>query len=431
MKIAIVGAGISGLGAAQSLMSCGHDVTVFEKADVAGGHAHTVDIVFDNTPISVDVGFIVYNTLNYPRLTQLFADLDVETEDSDMSFSVHRADGRLEWGGDGSAVFAQKSNIFRLSFWRMLIDIVRFNKRAKKDLVNGTLDDPNLSLGDYLDSCQLSQAFSNDYLLPMGAAIWSSPISEMRQFPARSFVQFFENHCLLNINDRPIWRTVTGGSRNYVNKITSALGPKLVTSAQITQITRQSDTIHIESNNVDYGMFDRLIIATHGDDVLHLLSDADDQETAAFKNFRTQPNVGYLHSSETLMPKRRKAWSSWNYRVEQTEATDTQVSVTYWMNRLQSLDPSCPIFLSLNPLTPPPAEQTFQTFTYSHPLYDEHSPAGQDAVTNLQGHRNTWYAGAYLGHGFHEDGLRTGQLAAESVMKSIFDTPLPKPGAAA
>lgn len=417
MKIAIIGAGISGLGAAHALLDhC--DVDVFEKAPRAGGHAHTVQIEHTGKTIDVDIGFIVYNDRNYPRLIRLFDDLGVETEPSDMSFSVHTAEGDMEWGGSPKALFAQKRNLMRPRFIRMLNDILRFNKNATADLERPqTLY--GKSLGDYLIEGGYGVGFQEDYLLPMAAAIWSCPIDDMPQFPAYNFLSFYHNHGLLTLNNRPKWRTVSGGSQNYVSRITEKLGTRLHLGVGDLKIKRAGLISHLSSGSQEYGPYDHVIVATHGDQVLPLLSDPDQQERDAFSLFRTSPNTGYLHRSEALMPHRRSVWASWNYRKEQSTTNDPVVCLTYWMNNLQNLDPSRDIFLTLNPQTPPPEAQTFATFNYAHPIYDDNTPEAYKRVQSLQGHRNTWYAGAYLGHGFHEDGLRAGELAAEGILATL------------
>ena len=418
MSVAIIGAGISGLGAAHTL--CKYtDVTVFEQNAYAGGHAHTVTVNYDGTPLNVDVGFIVYNTRNYPRLTRFFNDLTVQTEDSDMSFSVHDANRSFEWNGDGVAVFAQRRNIINPKHFRMLWDILRFNRRAKKDLTTQSSRLKAQSLGEYLSSMSLGPFFLKYYLYPMGAAIWSSPVSEMASFPAFSFVSFFENHGLLDLTNRPQWRTVTNGSHNYVSKVADLLGEALRLNMPIRSVKRTRDGVIIQAENGTSHIFDHVIFATHGDQVLPILMDVNEDEHLAFSQFKTQTNISYLHRSKHLMPRRKKAWASWNYRVERQPGSDTDVSVTYWMNRLQNIDQTKPLFVSLNPAEPPKPEYLFERFEYQHPLYNKDTFNAGMRVEQLQGQRNTWFAGAYLGHGFHEDGLRAGQTVAVEILKRL------------
>ena len=418
MSVAIIGAGISGLGAAHTLYKY-TDVTVFEQKAGAGGHAHTVTVNYDGIPINVDVGFIVYNTRNYPRLNRFFNNLAVQTEDSDMSFSVHDANRSFEWNGDGAAVFAQRRNIVNPKHFRMLWDILQFNRRAKKDLRTQSSRLKVQSLSEYLESMSLGPFFLKYYLYPMGAAIWSSPISEMASFPAFSFINFFENHGLLDLTNRPHWRTVTNGSHNYVSKVSDLLGDALRLNTPIRGVKRTRDGIIITAKNGKSDMFDHVIIATHGDQVLPILVDANEAEECAFSLFKTQKNISYLHRSRHLMPQRKKAWASWNYRVERSSGSDTDVSVTYWMNRLQNIDQTKPLFVSLNPAEPPKPEYIFKRFEYQHPLYNKDTSNACVRVEQLQGQRDTWFAGAYLGHGFHEDGLRAGQTVAAGILERL------------
>lgn len=403
MRIAIIGSGISGNMAAY-LLSPKHEVTLFEKRDRAGGHSATVDIKLSNgrsTP--VDTGFIVYNEENYPGLKQLFSDLNVETQPSDMSFGFSQDNGRLEWSGQSlSAVFAQKLNILRPRFWAMLRDIFRFNAQARALYENDNL--PDMSLDQWLNMHNYSQSFRSLYLYPMAAAIWSSPSSQISSFPASNLIQFFYNHRLID-RDRPKWRTVVGGSRAYVTKLMEAIirnQGQIILNAQISKISRSNDGVDI----IDRGQrhrFDKVIFATHSDQALSLLGDeATEAERNILSNVRYLPNEVYLHHDESLMPKRQTIWSSWNYMAEKTEDT---VFVSYWMNRLQQLPTRTPVIVSLNPPRRPREDTIYFHTSYDHPQFDAAAIRAQKQLKNIQGVQNTYYCGAWTGYGFHEDGL--------------------------
>jgi predicted NAD/FAD-binding protein len=407
MRIAIIGSGISGLGAAYALDTA-HDVSVFERDTRIGGHSNTVDVNYDGAAMAVDTGFIVYNELNYPNLTALFADLGVQTDASSMSFGVSRDHGRLEWGGDTfSTLFAQKRNFLDFGFLTMVRDILRFNKNAARDLALGNLGEQ--TLGTYLARGRYSRRFADDYLLPMSAAIWSSPLDDVLEFPAASFISFFDNHRLLSgFDGRPVWRTVRGGSRTYVKKLTERLRAPVRTGNGVKAIHRSDKQVHLEFDSGARETFDQVILATHGDISAILVSDADAQERAILGAVRYAPNTAYLHRDQALMPKRRAVWSAWNYLAEPASNAARPVTVTYWMNRLQNLDSNRPIFVTLNPIRPPRADLTFAQINYDHPQFDLGTLASQKSLDQIQGRGGLWYCGAWTGHGFHEDGLRSG-----------------------
>ena len=414
MKIAIIGTGITGNAAAWAL-SQDHEIAVYEAAPYVGGHSNTVDVDHGGTPIAVDTGFIVYNERNYPNLTALFDLLRVETEASDMSFSVHRHDGKLEYAGSGlGSLFAQKRNMANPRFWRMLSDIMRFNKQIAGDLKAGRLGET--SLGDYLSENGFSHSFQRDYLLPMGAAIWSATLSDMRQFPAASFARFFDNHGLIRLKDRPAWRTVTGGSRRYVARLTTAFRDRIRLNAAVTAV-RTLPSGQVEVSDVTGGVdrYDHVVIATHSDQALAMRPDATAAERDLLGAVRYQENIAILHRDPALMPRRRQTWSSWNYRIEPNAIDGDRVAVTYWMNRLQNIDPAFPLFVTLNPVTQPDAAKVFRTFTYQHPIFDGPAVAAQHRLREIQGKHGIWYAGAWCGFGFHEDGLSAGLWVAEQL----------------
>jgi predicted NAD/FAD-binding protein len=418
MRIGIIGSGISGLGAAYALAPH-HDVTVLESASRAGGHSNTIDVDYDGTSIAVDTGFIVYNELNYPNLTALFAQLNIATEESSMSFAISRDQGKLEWGGDSfSSLFAQKRNLFSPRFLFMLRELLRFNREAKAD--RARLSMSHLSLGDYLAQGRYGQAFINDYLLPMSAAIWSTPAQEILDFPAESFIAFFDNHCLLTgLEGRPIWRTVTGGSRQYVNAIKNVLGPRLHLDHAVKLVRRTDTGIEVIADGRDTMTFDKVVFATHGDITNRLLADADRHEKAVLSAVRYAPNKAYVHRDINLMPRRKAVWSSWNYLAEAGADETLPVTVTYWMNRLQNLDPTRPLFVTLNPKAPPRADLTFAVLDYDHPQFDAATINAQRALAQIQGRGGLYYGGAWTGHGFHEDGLRSGLNVARLIGAAI------------
>lgn len=411
MKIAIVGTGIAGHGAALSLSQTahGHEIVLYEKDVRPGGHSATVDIDYVGRAISVDTGFIVYNELNYPNLKAMFQYLDVPTQASDMSFSVSADKGRFEWcGRDGAGVigglFAQKSNAFSPSFLMMLLEIRRFQNKAIADSRNGTVG-PG-SLKDYLSRNGYSARLRDDYLVPMGAAIWSTSPRKMLEFPATSFIDFFDNHCLLQW-DRPQWRTVTGGSRTYVQKLAARFGARLRTGTGAVAITRDADGVNILDSTGKTERFDHVVMAAHAPDSLAALADATVDERAILSACSYSPNDVWLHRDTSLMPVRKAAWASWNFLREGNDG-DRRVAVSYWMNKLQAIDDACPLFITLNPPHDPDPALTFGRFSYDHPQFDAPALAARLKLDSIQGMRRTWFCGAWTRHGFHEDGLTSG-----------------------
>ncbi|GAB4576853.1 MAG: NAD/FAD-binding protein [Roseibium sp.] len=412
MRIAVIGSGISGNSAAWALSNL-HDVVLYEKRTRPGGHSATADIDYDGTPVSVDTGFIVYNELNYPNFTALLNHLDVSTEASDMSFALSADDGRLEWSGSTlNTVFAQRRNLASPRFLRMLRDIFRFNRNAVADLANGAL--AGVTLGRYLDREDYSSGFVNDYLLAMGAAIWSTPIDEMRAYPAESFVAFFENHRLLSF-DRPVWRTVSGGSRNYVRRLLAPLDGKMRLGTPVTSVVRSNGQVSVTDATGHTDVFDHVVLASHTDQSLAMLGDPSDQERDILGAMRYRPNEVYLHRDESLMPKRKRVWASWNYMSDRDAGETRDVTVSYWMNRLQNIDPSMPVFVTLNPFKPPQEHLTFAKYVYDHPQFDARALSARKRLSEIQGVNNTWYCGAWMGNGFHEDGLSSGLEVARAL----------------
>lgn len=400
-KIAVVGSGISGIGAAW-LLRDRYDVTLYESDNRLGGHSNTIDIDTPAGPMAVDTGFIVYNERNYPHLTSLFRHLGIATEQSDMSFAVSEDNGRLEWAGDSvRTVFAQRRNLLRPSFLRMLRQIGRFNRLAPLDLESGALE--GRSLGTYLDDRRFSDPFRRSYLLPMGGAIWSTPIDQMIDFPAESFVRFFVNHALVS-RDRPAWRTVSGGSRMYVAKLAGDLTGRIRAGIGVRRVERRDGGIRIFDQNDREEDFDAIILATHSDHALRMLADPSTDEKAVLGRIKYAPNRVFVHCDPALMPKRRAIWASWNYM---SFGLGSGVCVSYWMNRLQNLERARPVFITLNPPEPPKSNLLYREMRYDHVQFDMHALGAQKRLGMIQGRRNTWFCGAWTGYGFHEDGLRS------------------------
>ena len=423
MRVAVIGTGIAGNAAAWTL-SKRYPVTVYDREIRPGGHSHTVTIDYDGTPLAVDIGFIVYNELNYPDLTALFDHLGVETVESCMSFAVTADGGRFEWKGGGNnwretapGLFAQARNLLSPSYLWMLRDILTFNTRSVEDYAAGRL--AGLSLGEYFSRRKFAPRLLTDYLAPMGAAIWSAPAKEMLDFPAENFVAFFNNHRLLQY-DRPVWRTVKGGSRNYVERLTSAFRDRIRLGCAVTSIERTPHGVVVADSHGRTDTYDHVVIAAHSDQALAMLSDADERERAILGAINYAPNAVYLHRDARLMPKRRRVWASWNFLRWQREGTaENDVAVTYWMNELQGVDQDKPLFVSLNPPFEPDPELTFGKYVCEHPQYNAAAFAAQKQLDEIQGRRHTWFCGAWTGYGFHEDGLRSGLAVAQALGAAV------------
>jgi uncharacterized protein len=416
MKIAVIGAGIAGLSCAWRLVRGGADVTLFEAGAHFGGHANTVDVELEGRRFGVDTGFLVYNERTYPNLVALFDELEVETAPSDMSFSV-KLPG-LEWAGSGiDTLFAQRSNLLRPRFLRMAADIVRFNRQASA-LARGAVM-PAMSLGAFLDEQGYSEQFRSWYLLPMAACIWSCPSEQMLAFPVASFIRFCHNHGLLQLRDRPQWRTVKGGSRHYVRKLLVG-NPDQRLATPVLSVSRnpaggaRALRVHT-AGGAEH--FDQAVLACHSDQALALLADARADERALLSAIRYQPNHAVLHTDAACLPQRRKAWSAWNY--QSTGSAAPQVCVHYLLNMLQPLPVATPLIVSLNPLDPPDPARVIAAFDYAHPVFDAAAVAAQQALPGLQGRQGTWFAGAWTGYGFHEDGLRSGLAVAAALLRQF------------
>ena len=402
MKIAVIGTGISGLAAAWLLRRHG-EVTVYEKNTYAGGHSNTVD-----TPggQAVDTGFIVFNEHNYPQLTAMFHHLRVASEPGDMSFAASIDQGRVEYAGDNlNTLFAQRRNLLSIAHWRMLGDILRFNRAAKRALQGGL--DPQVTLRGFLEGGGFSGELWWRYLLPMAAAIWSCPMDSMLEFPAASFLRFFHNHGLLNLVERPRWRTVTGGSREYVKKLLEPLRGRAYLDTAVTAVRRTTDGVKVWDVRGGEALYDQVVMAAHGDQTLALLAGATPLERKLLGAFRYQDNRALLHTDAGLMPKRREVWASWNYLADDSGDERARVSVTYWMNKLQNLGKAPDYFVSLNPLREPRAGSVIYETRYEHPVFTREAMQAQERLHEIQGADRIWFCGAWSGYGFHEDGLRS------------------------
>ncbi len=417
MRIAIVGSGISGLGAAWLLHQQGHAVTLFESASRLGGHTATVDVTVDGTTFPVDTGFLVFNDRTYPRLNALFAELGVTSVDSEMSFSCRVDRAGLEWSGTNlRAVFAQPGNAFRPAFWRMLRDLMRFNRETTALHAQGIV--PAVSLGQYLRVEGYGTPFRDWYLLPMAAAIWSAPRRDILDFPLPTFIRFCHNHGLLQIVDRPRWKTVAGGARRYVDLIAPQL-PDVRLATPVRQIQRHAGGVDIDAAAGMRERFDHVVLACHSDQARALLGDASHAEDRLLAAIRYQPNRVVLHTDAALLPRARRAWSAWNYLAVDDPQGERPVAVSYLINKLQPLPCRTPVIVTLNPPFEPAASKVLGEFEYAHPLLDSHAHVAQAGIAALQGARNTWFAGAWLGYGFHEDGLASAHAVADGIAQRV------------
>jgi len=398
MKIAVIGSGISGLSASY-YFSKNHKVDLFEQDDHFGGHSYTYDIKEDNKIIAVDLGFIVFNEQTYPNLIRFFNELNVPFEKSNMSFSVSIKDTNVEYGGSGfNAIFANKKNLLNFKFLKMINEIINFYKTAPS-LIN--TETSNATLGDYLKSSKLSKYFIEYHIIPMVAAIWSMPFQKAKEMPLKLFLNFFTNHGLFKLKNRPQWYTVSNRSRTYVKKVLEKISGEVFKNYKVSKILRNENNVRILIGN-EYLDYDHVILASHADQSLELLDDPSLEESEILKKFTYVSNEAYLHSDENLMPIRKSAWSSWN-----SISKNGNTCVTYWLNKLQNLNSEKNYFLTLNPVEAIDKNKIIKKIHFTHPYFNKDNVALQKDLNKLQGKKRTWFCGSYFGYGFHEDGLKS------------------------
>ena len=418
-RIAVIGSGISGLAAAY-LLSDKYNVTIFEKNDYLGGHARTLHVQEEDTSLPIDTGFIVFNYETYPHLTGLFKALNVPVCKSLMSFGVSIDSNWLEYGSASlKALFSQYKNLVNLRFLRMVWDILKFNRISKKHLKNNSLD-ADISLSEYLKDLGVGTWFTNYYLLAMGAAIWSTPLQKMHEYPALTFIRFFNNHGLLETNVPVQWYTVHGGSEQYVSLIRNHLIKRNVTfSPGASHVKRSNTTVTVIDASEKAQDFNKVLFACHSDEALMLLDSPSNDEKALLSTIQFQTNTVVLHTDADFMPKNKKAWSSWVYLSEHTVDDSNTISLTYWMNNLQPLNSTKDYFVTVNPGKSPASEKIINSHVFSHPLFNQKAIEAQEKIKSIQGQNNTFFCGAYLRHGFHEDGIWSAVKVAEKLGVNI------------
>ncbi len=412
MKIAIIGSGISGLGAAY-LLSSDQEITVYEKNDYIGGHSRTIDVSDADGPVPVDTGFIVFNDWTYPNLTGLFKQIGVATEKSDMSFGVSIDNGWLEYSS--SNLFAQRDNLRRWSFWRMLFDILVFNFKASR----AEISDETLTLGACLDRLKMGEWFRRYYMLAMGAAIWSAPLKDIMEFPARTYIQFFKNHGLLNIFNRPQWYTVSGGSRSYVARLTQSFADRIRLNCPVVSVAVQEGGVVVTDGQGGRETYDHVIFACHGDEARAMIQGGDEALIDVLSAFQYQDNTVVTHCDQSFMPKNEDSWASWVYLNDGPRDDKPVVSLSYWMNNLQNLKTKEPVLVTLNPARRPDADKIYDEHNFSHPIFDEAAIKAQSRIQEMQGQNGLWFCGAHLRYGFHEDGLWSAVQVAKALGANI------------
>ena len=400
-RIAVVGSGISGLGAVHILKDAAQ-VTLFEKNTYLGGHSRTLEVEVDGQHVPVDTGFIVYNERNYPLLTALFNDLQLPTVKSDMSFGVSIENGWLEYASNGlSGLFGSLRNLTSPGMWKLVRDILRFNRQAQA-FMNA---DPSVTLGMLLDELRLGEWFRNYYLLPMGGSIWSCPTGQMLKFPAATFIRFFDNHGLLTVSDHPQWYSVLGGSKEYVQRLRNQWENSVETRPGATCVRRDDHGgVTVTDTSGREERFDEVILASHPDESLRMVQSPTRRETELLSAFRYQPNEVILHTDESFMPRRRSAWASWVYQSSKRQDNAPAISLSYWMNNLQNLGTDVPIIVTLNPMREPAPDKILDRHVFDHPVFDEKAIRAQGELMEIQGADRIWYCGAWQRNGFHEDG---------------------------
>ena len=414
MDIAVVGGGIAGLGAA-FLLAPRHRVTLYERNAWLGGHSRTIEIEVGGRRVPVDTGFMVFNRRNYPLLSGLFSHLGVEVAETRMSYGVSIAGGWLEYSGSGlAALFGQRRNLLRPRFWQMLADILRFNRGVRRYIPR----EGDATLASCLDALGVGEWIRRYYLYPMIGAIWSVPVAAVADLPARPYMEFFHAHGLLTVTGQPQWYSVVGGSRTYVERMAATLEGRVRRSCAATRIRRTPGAVEVTDAAGDTGRYEHVVIATHPDQALAMLEDPSAAERAALGAIHYQPNAMIVHRDRSFLPRRRACWSCWNYLSESAHDASPSIGVSYWLDRLQSLAVPHPIIATLNPVRRPAQADIYDEFLFHHPRLDAPAFAAQRQIAALQGERDTSYCGAYMGHGFHEDGLESavavaGRLGAE------------------
>lgn len=408
MKIGIIGSGISGMGAAYGLHQAGHDITLYEKNDRLGGHSRTIYIEQNGQKIAVDTGFIVFNYRNYPHLTALFDHLGVGVEKSDMSFGADIAGG---WFQYSSKNMIRPQNLIRPSYWKMIFDIFKFNKYAKNYLDK----DNNITIAQVIKDLKLGTWFQDYYLQAMGAAIWSCPLKTIKEFPAKTFIRFFQNHGLLTINDHPQWYTVTGGSVEYIKKLTADFHDKIKLSCGVLKVIRENGKVKLYDEQGGVQEFDHVIFACHADQAMNIIDAPSIEEKEIIGAFDYQENEIIVHSDESFMPSDKSCWASWVYLSDDKQDHSSQLALSYWMNNLQNIKSDKAIIVTLNPTRMPQSDLIYDTNKFSHPIFNERAIDAQEKISLIQGMQNCWYVGAYQRYGFHEDGL----LSAVQVLEKM------------
>ena len=411
-RIAVVGSGISGLSVAW-LLSQKFKVTLFEAGNYLGGHTNTVNVTVDGITAPVDTGFLVFNERTYPNLVELFSHLGVWTASSEMSFSVRIDEERVEWAGNSLAsVFAQKRNLIKPEFWRMLKDILRFNRESQEIVRSGK--SAQVSLGEFLVRGGYGRAFRDWYLLPMSGAIWSCPTRQMLDYPVDTFFRFCHNHGLLQLTDRPVWKTVVGGGREYVQRLVASI-EDIRLASPVESVVRDADGVRLRLANGTTESFSQIVFACHSDQALALLGDIVDIERNLLSRFSYQQNRAILHKDTSLLPRNREAWAAWNYIAGSGAPDARPVSVSYLINKLQPLPFASPVIVTLNPTHAPRADSVIGEFDYMHPVFDRAAIDAQQELPAIQGKRHTWFCGAWTGYGFHEDGLKSALSVANAL----------------
>ena len=417
MKVAVIGSGIAGLATARGIAQ-NHEVTLFEADDRLGGHTNTVTVTIDGKTVNVDTGFIVHNRRNYPLFCRFIDDLNVASQDADMSFSVSKSQPDFAFSGSSlNGLFAQRQNLFSLSFWKLVRSIVRFGKIGKATLVRAdSLPDyePPPTVAEFVKQHGFSQQFLENYLIPLGASIWSADPTTFLQFPTLALLSFFDNHGLLTFLKRPQWRTIVGGSQRYIDALVASTALDIRLGTPVHSVGRTNDGVLV-TTSLGSEVFDEIIVATHSDQALSLLSDPSAPEREILESIRFQHNETVLHTDRSMLPANRRAWAAWNYHVPNDSTSHP--TLTYWMNQLQGLETDRPLCVTLNRTEEINPADILGIYSYHHPIYDLAAFAAQSRWEEINGVNHTWYVGAWWGYGFHEDAMRSAQRVLDA-----FDT---------